>query len=296
MNFGFGTAATPTLGQPRNMRVGNNPYSTTLGSIPATVNQTPGMLANDSVSSLFQIQGFVNKYEEELREGQLVFVFKKNEQTNGKRSLDAMMNKTIMMNLPMLNYKLFQSCLIEDKNSQDWKDWHTAKLLSMFSVMGVIKTNAANRVSRIPHREHELVLNVCTRGQYRTFNVWGDCSDGELLYLRLERARAGGVRKRGSGYDPNTVSYEALSGPNYSMKCDGLDCTSTEPIEGPWQLVPIKHTTRADAIRDQYTYDIYVGRVFRPRRCVKSGGPQLERTRKLHRMVAGDQLEIFVDV
>lgn len=310
----------PTNGQPRNMRVGTNPSTNSVYGTPRTVNQTAGMLANGSVHSLFQIQAFQNHYEVELREGQLVFAHKDCIVGSG--------NTCTMMNLPMMNYKLYQCCRTYDKakhvgrqNMGDEarkaeqsllgfkdKDWGnkdelqrlmkermtTTEILASLSPMGVVVTNAAHRVSRIPdHRPHELVLNVCTRGQHKTFNVWGDVLDGDLLYLRLERLRAGAARKRTDPRSP--ANLLSLNGSDFSMKCDGQNEAFDDTVVGPWQFVPVVHKGRAEAIQDETTWDVYIGRVYLSRRCVQSGKGDINRVRNLCTMVRGDQVDIFVD-
>merc|ERR1711871_26627 len=114
------------------------------------------------------------------------------------------------MNLPMMNYHLFR--MVNHAKQT------TRTILHHWSFMGVIVTNTVNRVSQhVAYNPMELVLNVCVRGQRKTFNVWGDVLDGDFLYLRLERLRN---NTRVKHDDKDTPEPSRVHEYSYVLKCN----------------------------------------------------------------------------
>lgn len=263
MNF---SGMSQRANQPRNVRVGTNPSNQSMYGRPATITQTPGMMANTNVNSIFQLQAFKHGYEKELREGQFVFIHRGTD--DGAHS-DTSFGKSVVMNIPMANYKLFKLHTVDDTKT------NAISILGTFAPMGVVKTNGTS-VPWDVRGAPSLHLNVCTRGQCKTFNMWSGAKDGDLLYLRLAR------------------SAEALQGSDFSMKVSGMAETDASSKSNVWQFTPQVHHTRAAASHSEDVWDVYIGRVYLSRRCVQSTAP-VERTRQLHRMVSGDQIDIFVD-
>ena len=285
----WGISSTPTFGQPRNMRIGAVPGTDSLFAMPRIVNQTPGMKSQHNVNMLFNAGHFTNNAEQELREGQLVFVRNHVVEPQSTGSKRDRAGKTVvqsesprlcaLMNLPMVNLELY-----DNRNKYDKRT--VTQILDQFHLLGTVVSNVIGRtpIDRTTQRgpaRNEVVLNVCVRGLYRTFDLWGDVRDGTPVYLRLQKVKRSTIHM-GDYRCTNTF------GPPPVPEHLGGEC---------WQYVPhtLKRKSELYPNRESDSYDVYVGRIERYIRAQKNEPASVLRSRDLHAMVAAPQVSVFLD-